>query len=224
LSSQAKIIYDKTDHKVIFWGADNSAFDSYAKKEINNFVWNQPINIIVPRAHYGVYNNLFIIHALKDLIKNEKITLTFPGWGDDLIAFKKLVKNEQVEFGVSYYNYLSREKFNEFLSSFDIYLSASLSDSSPASLIESMAAGLYPVVGDIPGVSEWINDTNGALFDLNSSESLKNTFEDILEQGFDVSGILKENNAKAQKDGMFSKNIKETVALMQERINGFGAK
>lgn len=218
LGSEAKQIYSKTNYKVIVWGADKEAFESFDKKNQNGFDWNEPLNIIVPRPHYRVYNNRCIIHALKDFIINKNITITFPGWGGDLGVFKELVKSEQVEGGVKYYYFLSRENFNHFISGFDIYLSASLSDSSPASLIEAMATGLYPIVGDISGVREWMDDNNGALFDLNNTESLKCIIENILEKPPDLSGILKNNNAKAKKSGMFSKNIKETIALMQKMI------
>ncbi len=224
LGSEAKKIYNKINYKVIAWGADDKFFESFNIKSQNGLIWNKPIKVVVPRAHYRVYNNRFIVHALKDIIKNNKIIITFPGWGDDLGAFKELVRSEHIDSGIEYYGFLSREKFNEFISEFDVYLSASLSDSSPASLIEAMAAGLYPIVGDIPGVREWMDSSNGALFDLRDTESLKKTFESILEKPSDLAEILKRNYIKAEENGKFSKNIEETVALMQKMIKDAGKK
>ncbi len=222
LGAEVEKIYNKAKNKVIFWGADRQAFDNYDKKQQNGFIWKRPLNVIVPRAHYPVYNNHFIIHALKDLIRNKDITITFPGWGDNLKAFKEMVDHEQINDGIKYYNFKSREKFNEFISDFDIYLSAALSDSSPASLIEAMASGLYPIVGDIPGVKEWMDSNNGALFNFNDTGSLKKAFEKVLEKPSDLEELLNRNYNKAQKDGMFSKNISETVGLMQEMIKDAG--
>jgi len=224
LGSEVIKIYGKTKLKVIAWGADNKAFESYDKKYQNGFAWNQPIKIIVPRAHYPVYNNLYIIRALKDHIRSKKITITFPGWGENLETFMNLVRAENIESGIEYYEFLGRDKFNKFISSFDIYLSASLSDSSPASLIEAMAGGLYPIVGDIPGVREWMNRQNGALFDLNDTESLKKVMENILEKSPELDRILKRNYEKAKESGMFSENIKETVTLMQDMLKNAGTK
>lgn len=219
LADKAQKICNSTKQKVIYWGADKAAFDGFKNKESNNFVWSQPIKVLVPRIHNKVYNNPFIIYALKNLIKDNKITLTFPNWGNETDKFKKMVQSEKIEFGVNYYGFKSRDEFNSFISEFDIYLSASFSDSSPASLIEAMAAGLYPVVGDIPGVREWVNNSNGTLFDINNKESLKKAFDKIIDtkKGFD--DILIANYTRAIKDGVFSKNISETIALMKKLID-----
>ena len=91
-------------------------------------------------------------------------------------------------------------------------------------MIEAMADGLYPVVGDIPGVREWMDGTNGELYDLSNTGSLTKAIGNILGQSFNISETLRENHAKAKQDGLFSNNIKETIALMQKRIENFGAK
>jgi glycosyltransferase involved in cell wall biosynthesis len=44
----------------------------------------------------------------------------------------------------------------------DLYLSASLSDSTSVSLLEAMASGAVPVVSDIEGNREWVRDGEGA--------------------------------------------------------------
>jgi len=224
LGLEAGKIYGRTNFEIIAWGADKEAFDSFDKKKQGGFAWNKPIKVIVPRVHYRVYNNRFVIYALKDYIRNKYITATLPGWGDDIKLFKELVRSEQVNSGVEYYDFMSRERFNEFISGYDIYLSASLSDSSPASLIEAMAAGLYPVVGDIPGVREWMDGDNGVLFNLRDPDSLRAAFENILKRPPGLPEILKRNFVRAREYGMFSKNVEETVILMQEMIKDAGRK
>src|SRR5215467_6515815 len=44
----------------------------------------------------------------------------------------------------------------------DLYVSASLSDSTSVSLLEAMASGAVPVVSDIEGNREWVHDGEGA--------------------------------------------------------------
>ncbi len=224
LGLAAKSIYKKTDYKVIYWGADRSAFENYEIKCQNDLIWTEPLDIIVPRAHYKVYNNKFIIEALKTHIRNKRITISFPNWGDDIDRFKELVSRENIETGIKYYEFMNREIFNKFLSRFDIYLSASLSDSSPASLIEAMAAGLYPVVGDIPGVWEWMDGTNGALYKLSDSVSLTKAIDNIIERPSDLAEILKRNYDRAKENGRFDKNIKDTITVMSEMIKDAGVK
>jgi len=219
LGLKVKEIYDGAKYRVIAWGADTSAFEKFESRERNGFAWHRPIKIIVPRPHHPVYNNDFIIDALKEPLINNKIRISFPSWGDKLEEFKRLVKSEQLEDQINYYDFKSRELFNEFLSDFDIYLSAAVSDSSPASLIEAMAAGLYPIVGDIPGVREWIDGNNGTLFDLSDTKSLSETINNIFGDMPNLPDILRRNFMKAKKDGVFSKNIEDTATLMKEMID-----
>jgi glycosyltransferase involved in cell wall biosynthesis len=44
------------------------------------------------------------------------------------------------------------------LQAHDVYVSASLSDTTSVSLLEAMACGLFPIVTDIPANHEWITD------------------------------------------------------------------
>jgi glycosyltransferase involved in cell wall biosynthesis len=50
----------------------------------------------------------------------------------------------------------------EWLGRADLYLSASRSDSTSLSLLEAMASGAVPVVSDIEGNREWVNEAQGA--------------------------------------------------------------
>jgi glycosyltransferase involved in cell wall biosynthesis len=108
---------------------------------------------------------------------------------------------------------MMREDFLQFLCSFDIYLSASLSDSSPASLIDAMASGLLPVVADIPGVAEWLDSSGGVLFDPGNPESLRSAFQELPDIGEAPADILSANYEKVRCRGLFSQNIKETIAI-----------
>jgi len=61
---------------------------------------------------------------------------------------------------------LSRTEMAMLLRTSDVVVSASEHDGTPNSLLESMAAGAFPVVGDIESVREWIIDgVNGNLRD-----------------------------------------------------------
>jgi glycosyltransferase involved in cell wall biosynthesis len=61
---------------------------------------------------------------------------------------------------------LSRIEMAMLLRTSDIVVSASEHDGTPNSLLESMAAGAFPIVGNIESVREWIIDgVNGSLRD-----------------------------------------------------------
>ena len=55
----------------------------------------------------------------------------------------------------------------------DVAISVADHDGTPNTLLEAMASGVFPVVGDIESVREWIDDgVNGLLCDKDSPESL----------------------------------------------------
>jgi glycosyltransferase involved in cell wall biosynthesis len=61
---------------------------------------------------------------------------------------------------------LSRTEMAMLLRTSDVVVSASEHDGTPNSLLESMAAGAFPIVGNIESVREWIIDgVNGSLRD-----------------------------------------------------------
>lgn len=61
---------------------------------------------------------------------------------------------------------LRHDELIELVARSRVYLSATLSDGTPLSLLEAMANGCYPVVSNIPANREWIvNGINGKLFD-----------------------------------------------------------
>ena len=54
-----------------------------------------------------------------------------------------------------------------------VFVSPSLHDGTPNSLLEAMACGCFPVVGDIESMREWIQaEDNGILVDANSPQSI----------------------------------------------------
>jgi glycosyltransferase involved in cell wall biosynthesis len=219
LGKEAVKLYEQTNYHIIPWGADRLAFDLFENKLNRVFQGDRPLRILVPRSHRPVYNNLFILGSLANLVNNGKITITFPDWGSHSRKFiheaKRLCPNNQIQ----YYSFMNRTEYNNFLAGFDIYMSASLSDSSPASLIEAMAAGLFPIVADISGIKEWLDNTNGLLFDPNDGQSLVNALEQVLNQSVDFRNIIEKNHQKALNNGQFTQNIKDSIAIMEELIN-----
>lgn len=216
MSSKIREIDSDANIKIKYWGAEKAVFDVYHRKSEWNFVKRAVIDILVPRPQEEVYNNELIVEALSDMITARRMTLTFPGWGSRLEGFEALVRAKFNTGQVRFYDRLSRTQYPEFLSGFDVYLSASRSDSSPASLIEAMAAGLFPIVGDIDGVKEWMDDKSGLMFDTTSAASLKQAFEKLLSGQVEPEKIIQGNREKAERRGHFEEGIETTIKVMQE--------
>lgn len=82
----------------------------------------------------------------------------------------------------------------ELLRAHDLYVSASLSDTTSVSLLEAMACGLFPVVSDIPANREWIKPgENGLLFPPGDPPSLADAITRAWEDS-DLRGRAREAN------------------------------
>lgn len=87
-----------------------------------------------------------------------------------------------------------------------MYLSASRSDSTSLSLLEAMASGAVPVVGDIEGNREWIEDgAGGRLFTCGDAADL--ALEQVLADGSWVERARAHNRRVAEVRGDWSRNM-----------------
>jgi len=199
--------------EVIEWGIERK----YVNFHNSDYALHTPLKIIVPRPHEKVYNNRFIIKALEPLIKEKKIEITFPEFGNLYTEFEKTCTEKNLE-AVTFYSKMPRGQFMYFMTWFDVYLSASLSDSSPISLIEAMALGLIPIAADIPGVKEWLTPQNGFTFSLDDPKQLENIIIEIIDKQ-DPQTEIRQNNIKvAQKRGIFEENMTRQIELMRQLI------
>jgi glycosyltransferase involved in cell wall biosynthesis len=74
---------------------------------------------------------------------------------------------------VKFVGTVPHDKVVDYLSAADIYVSTSFSDGTSASLLEAMACSLTPLVTEIPGNKEWIeNEVNGLLVPVADSKIL----------------------------------------------------
>ncbi|HET9743919.1 MAG TPA: glycosyltransferase family 4 protein [Terriglobales bacterium] len=70
---------------------------------------------------------------------------------------------------------LSREELAMLFRASEVSVSPSLHDGTPNTLLESMAAGAFPIAGDLDSIREWIADgENGLLFDPREPSALAN--------------------------------------------------
>ena len=219
LEQQARLIAPSMIAEVIYWGAEDAVFDLYDVERGNrDFNRIKPVHILVPRPHERVYNNGFIIRALKGLVNEGKITLTFPDWGTHRREFDSLLGKECRSDSVRMYSRMPRMDYVRFLGGFDAYLSAAQSDSSPASLIEAMAAGLVPIVGSIPGVRELIGPDTALMFTPGDERSLREAVARLLSGQADVRQMLDTNRELVTMRGRFSENVDRTVAIMKRLV------
>lgn len=103
--------------------------------------------------------------------------------------------SEPIE-NVKFISKMKTEDFAKFLMGQDIFISSSLFDSFPISAIESMSAGVIPVLTKQTGVSSFIVDgVNGFSYEYGDILSLQTKLK-IIKEDFELRKKLSQNSAK----------------------------
>ncbi len=126
------------------------------------------------RSLKPVYNVKCLIDAIPKVIsKNKNIKFLIIGTGPDENEIKDLTCKLGVEDYVSFIGRVDQFEMSDYLIKSDIYVSTSLSDGTPVSMLEAMACGLPCIMTDVGDVSKWIEDRfNGFLFCPGDSQLL----------------------------------------------------
>ena len=211
LAGAVRELVDDKRTEVIPWGIEAK----YLTQHKVDYHLSSPLRIVVPRMHEPVYNNIFILKALADLIAADRIELTVPDFGSRASDFRREAQRLTGD-RVQYYRRCDRDEFIRMMASHDVYLSAAQSDSSPVSLIEAMALGLVPVVGDIPGVRDWLTDGSGYLFPVDNADRLREIVGQLVEEGGDAAAMRRANLNRVREHGLFEENMRRQIELMRD--------
>jgi glycosyltransferase involved in cell wall biosynthesis len=112
-----------------------------------------------------------IHHVTKEARKEVRFLILGGGSQKDQLA--GMARDLKVQKWVEFKGVVTRERLLQYYRESDIYVSTSRSDSTSVSLLEAMSFGLTPIVTDIPGNREWIEDRhNGFLFPASDHQAL----------------------------------------------------
>jgi len=126
----------------------------------------QPI-VVNPRGIRpgSMHQDVFFAAIPKILEKYPGCSFVCPGLGDVTQAHDWVAKFDIEQHTFLMPNLPQTELWSLFKAS-QVFVSPSTHDGTPNSLLESMACGCYPVVGDIESLREWIDgEKNGSLID-----------------------------------------------------------
>ncbi|HEX9912787.1 MAG TPA: glycosyltransferase family 4 protein, partial [candidate division Zixibacteria bacterium] len=158
------------------------------------------------------------VYDLKTLIKavplitsqtHKKLRFWIIGEGSQKEVLVKLSSDLRIEKNIEFKGYVSREELENCLQKADIYVSTSLSDSTSVSLLEAMASGLVPVVSDIPGNREWIEEgKNGFLFPAGDYKALAQKIVQVINDFKDSENLRMENQKIIKERALWEENMK----------------
>jgi glycosyltransferase involved in cell wall biosynthesis len=131
--------------------------------------------IVSYRRLEPIYNIELFLRAIPEIRKvvSSPVRFVIAGAGSQKNNLLNLASELGVSESVRFTGALTQTELTNLVYESDLYISTSLSDTTSVSLLEAMASGLVPVVSDIPGNREWIeNEKNGYLFSPRSKDQL----------------------------------------------------
>ena len=203
------------DRNLIF-ECEKKSFDSSSLKEKKNFV------VLSNRRLEPVYEVVTLLKAVPMVIKQAqgKVKFVIVGEGSQKNRLEKFAGDLKVEAYVEFKGELSRKELMDCYKDSDIYISTSLSDSTSVSLLEAMALGLIPIVTDIPGNREWIEEEkNGFLFPISDHHTLAKQIIYAINEFTDWTFFRKKNISLIKKKAIWEDNM-ETVEVEFLRLVG----
>jgi glycosyltransferase involved in cell wall biosynthesis len=163
------------------------------------------------RSLEPVYDLRTLIRAMPLVLEkiNKKIRLWIAGEGSEKKKLVELCTRLDIGEKVEFKGRISREELEDALHKVDIYISTSLSDSTSVSLLEAMASGLIPIVSDIPGNREWIEEgVNGFLFPAGDSQALAQKIVWVINNFKEVVALREENQRIIREKALWEENMR----------------
>jgi glycosyltransferase involved in cell wall biosynthesis len=159
---------------MIPWGVDLGLFRLSAERERGL--------IVSARMHEPVYDLGTILQAVKPVLERDpRAQLVVTGDGSLRAGLERQAAALLPAGRWRFVGRLAPDELAALLARADVYLSASLTDSTSISLLEAMAAGAVPVVSDIEGNREWVAEGDGArLFPCGDAAALAIALERAL--------------------------------------------
>ncbi len=180
--SNADLITSPAHHvseKLLALGASNSRIITIQYgvdlEEVKRKRINRRNNLIIStRAFEPLYNLTCLLFAVPIVIKRiPQAEFILVGDGSQRESLENLAEKLGMQNHIRFLGKISHTEVIKYLLSSPVYVSTSLSDSTSMALLEAMACGSFPVVTDIAGNREWIQDNeNGFLVPPNDSQLL----------------------------------------------------
>lgn len=126
-------------------------------------------------------NIIRAIHNVRHLLDGKKIVVISAESNVPKLS-RKLLQTQGIGIEVYGKNSLSHEQVLDFLSQSEIYIAASISDGLPATFIEAMYCGAFPIQTATACVGEWVEDGQNTLLiqDPNSVLEISIKLEEAL--------------------------------------------
>ena len=180
-------------------GVDTQIFNPPPQKET-------PPLIVYLRTLEPIYNPELFIRAMSLVISEERVRIFMRSDG----SMKNKIASLAKEFGIEieFVSSLPQNGVAKILQSATIYVSTSVCDSTSVTLLEAMACGAFPIVTDIPGNREWIEDKiNGCLVPVDNPNHLAKKIIEVLRNPKLLLDVATRNVKIVNERGVWTNNM-----------------
>jgi glycosyltransferase involved in cell wall biosynthesis len=196
-------------------GVDLPAFEAAASSSNVS-----PADIICIRRQEPVYENHVLVEALARLRdQGRKFRCTLVGGGVLMEERQAQVRRLGLDEFVTFTGQIPNEQVRAHLVAAQVYVSASSSDGTSASLLEAMAAGLFPVVTRISANLPWIREgETGLFFGVGNAGELAAALAIALDDPQLRSRATQENRRLVEEKGSQQANMARMLEIMSRAI------
>lgn len=146
------------------WGIDLKCFFPHTGEDMGNekdlrkeLHWQSNFVLLSLRSWEPIYGVDLVVQAFINAVKkNSALRLLLLGDGSQSSTIRRVLLENGVMDKVFFAGQISNQDLPFYYHAANLYISASHSDGSSVSLMESLASGLPVLVSDIPGNLEWI--------------------------------------------------------------------
>ncbi|MEK7331404.1 MAG: glycosyltransferase, partial [Candidatus Eisenbacteria bacterium] len=208
LGRAARELGAPADHvHVIPWGVDLVRFRMTGARE--------PGLLLSTRMHEPVYDLETLIAGVAPVMaRRPHLHLVLAGDGRRRGALERLAARLLPAGRYRFVGVLEPPALAAWLARAELYLSASRSDSTSVSLLEAMAGGALPVVSDIEGNREWVEEGEGArMFAPGDPGALAHALERALDEPAWAERACARNRRVVEERGDAARNMGRIEAL-----------
>lgn len=196
----------------IYFGIDGGIFHPPLQEER---VEGKQTRIISTRNLYNIYNLDLLIEAAPRILGGVDARFILCGDGPERGRLEKKISELGLSDRFKLYGRVEPGELADRLRESDIYISTSSSDSTSVSLLEAMACGVFPVVTNLAGNREWIEDgVNGIILESSHPEELA---EKVIRAVVDRPGMeeaVRKNLRIIQERGLWEDNMEKVERRM----------
>jgi len=189
------------------WGVDLTRYDAAAPRE--------PGLLVSARMLEPVYDIGTVLAGVAPVLRaRPDARLALAGDGSRRRALEAAAASLLPPGRFQFVGRLDATSLASWLSRAEIYVSASRSDSTSVTLLEAMASGAVPVVTDLEGNREWVDEGAGArLFRVGDAAGLTRALDAVLSDPAWAEEARRRNRRVVEERADRSRNLAEIESL-----------